>query len=88
MKKVLSSLPTLLPPLWDQPFFVNPSAGSDYIGEILLQKDPKTLLMRPIYFASRVMKLAEKDYSAVEKMVLALMFATQKLRAYLLPGIL
>ena len=28
IKTVLSSLPTLLPPLWDQPFFVNPSVGS------------------------------------------------------------
>ena len=85
VKKVLSSLPTLLPPLWDQPFFVNPSVGSDSLGAILLQKDPKTLLMRPVYFTSRVMKETEKAYSTVEKMVLALMFATQRFRTYLLP---
>ena len=36
VKRVLSSLPTLLPPLWDQPFFVNPSVGSDSVGAILL----------------------------------------------------
>ena len=48
--------------------------GSNSIEAILLQKDPKTLLMRSVYFASRVMKLIEKAYSAVEKMVLALMF--------------
>ena len=78
VKRVLSSLPTLLPPLWDQPFFVNPSVGSDSIGAIPLQKDPKTLLMRPVYFASQVMKPTEKAYSIVEKMVLALMFATQR----------
>ena len=82
---MLSSLPTLLPPLWDQPFFVNPSVGSESIGAILLQKDTKTLLMRPVYFVSRVMKPTERAYSAVEKMVLALMFATQRFRAYLLP---
>ena len=64
VKKVLSSLPTILPPpVWDQPFFVNPSVGSDSLGAILLQKDPKTALMRPVYFASRVMKKAEKDYT-------------------------
>ena len=56
IKIVLSLLPTLLPPLWDQPFFVNPSVGSESIGAILLQKDPKTLLMRHVYFVSRVMK--------------------------------
>ena len=77
-KRVLSSLPSLLPPLWDQPFFVNPSVGSKYLGAIVLQKDPKTLLMRPIYFASRGMKPIEKVYTAVEKVVLALMFATQR----------
>ena len=78
VKKVLSSLPTLLPPLWDQPFFVNPSVGSNSIGAIHLQKDPKTLLMRPVYSVSRVMKPTEKDYSEVEKMILAPMFATQR----------
>ena len=39
IKMVLSSLPTLLPPLWDQPFFVNPSVGLESVGAILLQKD-------------------------------------------------
>ena len=28
IKKVLGSLPTILPPIWDQPFFVNPSVGT------------------------------------------------------------
>ena len=78
IKTILSSLPTLLPPLWDQPFFVNPSVGSESIGAILFQKDPKTLLMSPIYFVSRVMKPTKKAYSSVEKMVLALVFATQR----------
>ena len=86
IKQVLSSLPTLLPPLWDQPFFVNPSVGFDSINAILLQKDPKTLQMRPVYFANRVMKPTEKGYSIVEKMMLALMFATQRFRAYLRPN--
>ena len=72
----MSSLPTLLPPLWDHPFFVNPSVRPDSIGTILLQKDPRTLLTRPVYFASRVMKLIEKAYTTMEKIVLAIMFAT------------
>ena len=81
----MSSLPTLLPPLWDQPFIVNPSVGFDSIGAILLQKDPNSLLMRPIYFVNRVMKPTDRAYSAIEKMVLALMFATRRFGAYLLP---
>ena len=59
--------------------------GLRSIGAILLQKDPKALLMRPVYFASRVMKPIEKDNTKVENMVLALMFATQRFRSYLLP---
>ena len=50
-----------------------------------MQKDPKTTLMRPVYFASRVMKTTEKEYTLVEKKVLALMFSTQRLCSYLLP---
>ena len=63
IKKVLGSLPTILPPIWDQTFFLNPSVGSDSLGAILLQKDPKTTLMRHVYFASRVMKTTEKEYT-------------------------
>ena len=63
---------------------MNPSVGSDSLGAVLLQKDPKTLLMRLVYFASRVMKPTEKAYTVVEKVVLALMFVTQRFRAYLL----
>ena len=85
IKGVLSSLPTILPPLWDQPFFVNPNVGSNSLGAIILQKDPKTALMRPVYFASRVMKATEKEYTPVERMVLALIFATQRFCSYLLP---
>ena len=64
---------------------MNPSVGSESIGAIILQKDPKTLLMRLVYFVSQMMKPTERAYSAVEKMVLVLMFATQRFRAYLLP---
>ena len=51
--------------------------GFDSFGDILLQKDHKNSLMRSVYFASRVMKVAKKKYSPMEKIVLALMFATE-----------
>ncbi|MCO5592348.1 hypothetical protein L7F22_046349 [Adiantum nelumboides] len=40
IKMVLSELPTLMPPCWDFPFFINPSFGAKPIGAILLQQDP------------------------------------------------
>ena len=85
VKEILSSLPTILPPQWDQEFFVNPSVGNESIGAVLLQKDPKNSHMRPVYFASRRMTKGEKEYTMAEQMVMSLMFAVQKFRPYLLP---
>ena len=70
VKEILSSLPTILPPQWDYEFFVNPSVGSESIGVVLLQKDSKTSLMRPLYFASRRMTKGEQEYTLVEQMVM------------------
>ena len=80
IKKMLGSLPAILQPCWEETFFVNPSVGEEAIGAALLQKDPKTSFMRPVYFASRLMKNTEKAYTPIEQLVLALMF-----RPYLLP---
>ena len=78
IKKLLGSLPTILQPCWDEVFYVNPSVGEEAIGAALLQKDPKTSFMRPVYFASRLMKSSEKAYTPIEQLVLALMFAVNK----------
>ncbi|MCO5587232.1 hypothetical protein L7F22_041179 [Adiantum nelumboides] len=83
VKDILSSLPTIAPPKWEETFYVNPSVGGDSIGAILMQNDDS--FMRPIYFISRVMTTAEKDYTAGEHMVMALMFTVGKFRPYLLP---
>ncbi|MCO5590345.1 hypothetical protein L7F22_044314 [Adiantum nelumboides] len=85
IKELLSSLPAIAPPRWEETFYVNPSVGSDSIGAVLMQKDGETSFMRPIYFVSRVMTPLEKDYTVIEKMVMALMFAVGRFRSYLLP---
>ncbi|MCO5560544.1 hypothetical protein L7F22_014159 [Adiantum nelumboides] len=85
IKELLSSLPTIAPPRWEETFYVNPSVGSDSIGAVLMQKGGETSFMRPIYFVSRVMTPLEKDYIAIEQMVMALMFAVGRFRSYLLP---
>ncbi|MCO5601725.1 hypothetical protein L7F22_055848 [Adiantum nelumboides] len=84
IKIVLSELPTLMPPCWDFPFFVNPSVGVESIGAILLQQDPQSSRMRPLYFTSRVTTNIEKGYSEAELMMLSLIFAVRKFRSYLL----
>ncbi|MCO5572142.1 hypothetical protein L7F22_025893 [Adiantum nelumboides] len=85
VKEILASLPTIAPPKWDENFYVNPTVGNDTLGAVLMQKGHETSYMRPIYFSSRMMIGPEKGYTPVEHMVLALMFATQKFRPYLLP---
>ncbi|MCO5614493.1 hypothetical protein L7F22_068776 [Adiantum nelumboides] len=84
IKMVLSGLPTLMPPCWDFPFFVNPSVGAKSIGAILLQQDPQSSRMRPVYFTSRVTTTIEKGYSEAELMMLSLIFVVRKFRSYLL----
>ena len=64
---------------------MNPSVGIDTLGLVLMQKDSKTLHMRPIYFASRGMNPSKKGYTTIEQMVLALPFALKKFHLYALP---
>ncbi|MCO5605094.1 hypothetical protein L7F22_059273 [Adiantum nelumboides] len=71
--------------VWEETFYVNPSVGSDSNGAVLMQKNGETSFMRPIYFVSRVMTPLEKDYTVIEQMVMALMFAVGRFRSYLLP---
>ncbi|MCO5591166.1 hypothetical protein L7F22_045147 [Adiantum nelumboides] len=84
IKMVLFELPTLMPPCWDFSFFVNSSVGAESIGAILLQQDPQSSRMRPMYFTSRVTTNIEKGYSEAELMMLSLIFAVRKFRSYLL----
>ncbi|MCO5569697.1 hypothetical protein L7F22_023413 [Adiantum nelumboides] len=73
-----------MPPCWDYPFFVNQSVGAESIGAILLQQDPQSSRMRPVYFTSRVTTTIEKGYNEAELMMLSLIFAVRKFRSYLL----
>ena len=72
-------------PCVDQEFYVSQSVGDDALGVVLMQKDPKTGLMRPVYFASRVLTSLEQGFTQVEKVVLFLMFSGGKFCSYLLP---
>ncbi|MCO5610844.1 hypothetical protein L7F22_065086 [Adiantum nelumboides] len=75
IKVVLSELPTLMPPCWEFTFFVSSSVGKETLGAVLLQQDPHSTRMRPVYFASRVMNALEKNYTEAESMMLSLVFA-------------
>ena len=84
VKRVLSTLPIIKSPQWDQTFYVCPSVGAEALGAVLLQKDLDTSFMRPVYFSSKIMGKAEKGYTEVEQMMFALILAVRKFRSYLL----
>jgi hypothetical protein len=83
LKKRLSKAPVLIAPNWDKPFEVYVDASNFAIGSVLSQKDVKGH-DRPIYFASRQLSAAEKNYSVIEQEGLGLVYLVQKYRHYLL----
>ncbi|MCO5606269.1 hypothetical protein L7F22_060456 [Adiantum nelumboides] len=66
-------------------YYLCPSVGLDAFGAVLMQKDPKTAYMRPIYFTSKVMTQVQKGYTDIEQLVFSLIVAIRKFRSYLLP---
>ncbi|MCO5569244.1 hypothetical protein L7F22_022955 [Adiantum nelumboides] len=85
VKEVLGSLPTIMPFDPQGTYYLCPSVGLDAFGAVLMQKDPKTAYMRPIYFTSKVMTQGQKGYTDIEQLVFSLIVAIRKFRSYLLP---
>ncbi|MCO5570631.1 hypothetical protein L7F22_024358 [Adiantum nelumboides] len=65
VKEVLGSLPTIMPPDPQGIYYLCPSVGMDAFGDVLMQKDPNTAYMRPIYFTSKVMTQGQKGHKKV-----------------------
>ena len=83
LKRRLSKAPVLIPPNWSKPFEVYVDASNVAIGSVLSQKNSKGH-DRPIYFASRQLSAAERNYSVTEREGLGMIFSVQKYRHYLL----
>ena len=83
LKKRLVTAPILTPPDWGKPFHVTLDASGWCLGAILWQEDEEGR-ERPIYYASRQMSPAERNYTATEREALAVIYACKKFRHYLL----
>jgi transposase InsO family protein len=79
----LVTAPILQPPDWEKPFHVYIDASAFCIGATLSQLD-ENKKDHPIYFASRQMNPAEKNYTVTEREALAVVFSCKKFRHYLL----
>ena len=83
LKTVLCSAPILAKPHFDKPFILDTDASQYAVGAVLSQIgcDKQE---HPIFYYSRVLTPAEKNYSVTEKECLAMVTAVSKFRAYIL----
>ncbi|GJW61877.1 reverse transcriptase domain-containing protein [Tanacetum coccineum] len=82
LKKKLTEAPILIAPNWDQPFEIMCNASDYAIGAVLGQRIEKHF--RPIHYASKTMSEAETNYTTTEKEMLAVVYAFEKFRSYLI----
>nr|GFB40997.1 DNA-directed DNA polymerase [Tanacetum cinerariifolium] len=82
LKDKLTEAPILIAPNWDQPFELMFDASDFTVGAVLGQRIEKHF--RPIHYASKTMNQAETNYTTTEKEMLAVVYAFEKFRSYLI----
>jgi hypothetical protein len=82
LKTALTSTPIIQPPNWNVPFEIMCDASDYAIGAVLGRRFDKLPLV--IYYASKTLNDAQLNYSTTEKELLAIVFALDKFRSYLL----
>ncbi|GKC53945.1 reverse transcriptase domain-containing protein [Tanacetum coccineum] len=81
-KKKLTEAPILIAPNWDLPFELMCDASDFAICVVLGQRHEKHF--RPIHYASKTMNEAGSHYTTTEKEMLAVVYAFEKFRSYLI----
>ncbi|GJU07107.1 reverse transcriptase domain-containing protein [Tanacetum coccineum] len=81
LKKKLTEAPILVAPDWDLPFEIMCDASDFAVGAVLGQR--KTKHFQPIHYASKTMTEAQTHYTTTEKELLAVVYAFEKFRPYL-----
>ncbi|KAB2623584.1 hypothetical protein D8674_038876 [Pyrus ussuriensis x Pyrus communis] len=82
LKELLSAAPVFMPPDWSLPFELMCDASDYAVGAVLGQRVNK--VPHVIYYASRTLNDAQLNYSTTEKELLAVVFALEKFRSYLI----
>ena len=82
LKDKLISAPIVMAPDWTFPFELMCDASDYAIGAVLGQKREK--IFQVIYYASRTLNDAQLNYATTEKELLAIVFAFDKFRPYLI----
>ncbi|XP_021759088.1 uncharacterized protein LOC110723983 [Chenopodium quinoa] len=82
LKEALISSPVVQAPDWSLPFELICDASDFVVGVVLGQKKQGKSCV--IYYASRTLDEAKKNYTTTEKEMLAVVFAFDKFRSYLI----
>ncbi|XP_022040352.1 uncharacterized protein LOC110942899 [Helianthus annuus] len=80
MKECLIQLPTLTAPRKKEPLILYLSAAVNAVGAVLIVE--REGVQTPIYYVSKMLNDPEIRYSIMEKLVLALVHASRRLRRY------
>ncbi|RDX82374.1 Retrovirus-related Pol polyprotein from transposon 17.6, partial [Mucuna pruriens] len=84
LKDKLTSTPILQAPNRDLPFELMCDASNSALGAVLGQRAGVSQPVHVIAYASRTMDPAQQNYTTTEKELLAIVFALDKFRSYLL----
>ncbi|KAL4352199.1 hypothetical protein GQ457_06G005930 [Hibiscus cannabinus] len=82
LKQKLVTAPIVEPPDWKLPFELMCDASDYAVGAVLGQRKGK--IFHPIYYASKTLNDAQTNYTTTEKEMLAVIFAFDKFRSYLI----
>ncbi|CAL2266739.1 unnamed protein product [Prunus armeniaca] len=81
LKTLLTTAPIIAAPNWSLPFELMCDASDYAVGAVLGQRKDK--LPQVIHYASRTLNDAQLNYATTEKELLAVVFALEKFRSYL-----
>jgi hypothetical protein len=81
LKSALVSALIIQPPDWSQPFEIMCDASDYAVGAVLGQR--KEDRVHGVYYASKTLSEAQLNYATMEKELLALVFAFEKFRSYI-----
>ncbi|KAJ9552846.1 hypothetical protein OSB04_016891 [Centaurea solstitialis] len=82
LKKALITAPMVVAPDWDKPFEIMCDASDWAVGAVLGQR--KDNIFHSIYYASKTLHEAQTNYTTTEKELLAVVFAFERFRSYLI----
>ena len=72
----------MVTPEWNKKFVIMCDASDYAMGAVLGQRIEK--IFKDIYYVSKTFNEAQKNYSTIEKEMLAMVFACEKFRPYIL----